>query len=176
MCHQNCNTMACVHGKMKDFGLLALRLALAFIFIYSGYMKLGPSHDLVSGMFGKLIGPASAGSFWAYFVGGVEFFGGLMLLLGVFASYAAVVLSIVMVVAIFTAHWGGPINGYFMPLAVLGGTLAIMGSGAGCFRLVKTECHCPKCKAMCSSEKSMSKDEDMDGCCGNGGGCCDDKK
>jgi len=176
MCHQNCNTMACAHEKMKDFGLLALRLALAFIFIYSGYMKLGPSNAMASGMFGKLIGPESWGSFWAYFVGGVEFFGGLMLLLGVFASYAAVVLSIVMVVAIFTAHWGGPINGYFLPLAVLGGTLAIMGNGAGCWRLVKTECHCPKCKAMCSSEKSMGKGEEMDGCCGKGDGCCGDKK
>ncbi len=172
MCHQDCSTMPSVHGKMKDAGLLALRIAIAFIFIYSGYGKLFTNHAMVSGMFAKLIGPESAGSFWAYFVGAAEFFGGLMVLFGAFASYAAVWLSIIMVVAIFIAHWGGPISGYFMPLAVLGGTLALVGNGAGCWRLVKTECHCPKCK-MIESPKG--------GCCSmdkksESGGCCSDKK
>ena len=169
MCHQECNTMSNVHEKMRCFGLLALRIALAFIFIYSGYGKLGPNHIVASGMFASLIGPESAGSFWAYFVGAAEFFGGLMLLLGVFARYAAIWLSIIMIVGIFTAHLGGPASGYFLSVALLGGTLAIMGSGAGCFRLVKTECHCSKCKTMV-----------VGGCCKvdkkHEGGCCDGKK
>ena len=170
MCHQDCSTMPAVHGKMKDFGLLALRVALAFIFIYSGYGKIFTNHEMISGVFGKLIGPESAGSFWAYFVGLAELGGGLMLLLGIFASYAAAWLSIIMVVAIFTAHWGGPITGYFVSVAVLGGTLALMGTGAGCFRLVKTECHCSKCKMM-ESEKGCCDDKTS-----GGHGCCKDKK
>lgn len=160
MCDQDCSTMSAVHGKMKDYGWLALRIAVAFVFIYSGYMKLGPNHAMTSGMFGKLIGPEMAGSFWAYFVGLAEFGGGLMVLLGIFASYAAAWLAIIMVVAIFVAHWGGPISGYFLTVTLLGSCLALVGNGAGRFRLVKTECHCPKCK-MATNDK---------------GGCCDDKK
>jgi len=171
----------CAHEKMRDAGLLALRIALGILFVYMGYSKLGPNHAMSSGMFAKFIGPEYAGSFWAYFVGLAEFVGGLMVLLGVFASYAAAWLSIIMVVALLTVHLGGPVSGYFLPLVTLGGTLALMGSGAGCWRLVKTECHCPKCKSMCSMDKcdskgAMEKSEEMGGCCGKEGGCCEDKK
>lgn len=181
MCHQDCSTMSAVHGKMRDMGLLALRIAVAFVFIYSGYTKLGPNHAMASGMFAKLIGPESAGSFWAYFVGLAEFGGGLMVLLGVFVSYAAVWLAIIMLVAIFTVHLGGPVSGYYLTVTLLGSCLALMGSGAGRFRLVKTECHCSKCKTMCSSEKhegehGKAENEAMDECCGGNGGCCGDKK
>lgn len=169
--------MHSVHGKMRDFSLLALRLAIAFIFIYSGYVKIFTNHAMVSGMFGKLIGPESAGSFWAYFVGSAEFFGGLMVLLGVFATYAAVWLSIIMVVAIFTAHLGGPVTGYFLTVSLLGGCLALIGNGAGRFRLVQKECCCPECKTMCSEKHDGSEvsSKDSEECCG-GSGCCGDKK
>lgn len=175
------STMGCVHGKMKDFGLLALRLAIGAIFIYAGYGKLGAGHEMASGMFGKMIGPESAGSFWAYFVGLAEVVGGLMVLFGVFATYASTWLSIIMVVAILVVHWSGPFSSMFGPLAILGGTLALMGSGAGRYRLVQTECHCPKCKAMCADGKCDDKGgncdsskEEKGGCCG--GGNCGDKK
>lgn len=144
MCHEN-QQIAKSHNKIADIGLLALRVSLAFVFIYAGYGKLFTNHEMASGMFGKLIGPESAGSFWAYFVGLAEFGGGLMLLLGIFASYAAMWLAVIMIVAIFTAHWGGPINGYFVTVLALGGLLALIGNGAGKYCLVKTECHCPKC-------------------------------
>ncbi|MCX6780402.1 MAG: DoxX family protein, partial [Candidatus Magasanikbacteria bacterium] len=121
MCHKS-DAMSCVHGKMKDFGLLALRLALGAIFIYAGYGKLGANHAMVSGMMGKLIGPESAGSFWAYFVGLAEVVGGAMLVLGVFASYAAAWLSIIMIVAILTVHLNGSFANMYAPLAILGGT------------------------------------------------------
>lgn len=183
MCNKS-DTMSCVHGKMKDFGLLALRLALGAIFIYAGYNKLGANHDLVSGMMGKMIGPESAGSFWAYFVGLAELVGGVMLVLGVFASYAAAWLSVIMIVALLVVHASGPFSGMTAPLAVLGGTLALLGTGAGRFRLVKTECHCPKCKAMCADDKCEPKSvkpemggmaaKAMGGCCG--GGACGENK
>lgn len=180
MCNKT-STMSCVHGKMKDFGLLALRVAVGAIFIYAGYNKIGPGHAMTVGMMGKFIGPESAGSFWAYFVGTAEMLGGLMVLFGVFASYAATWLSVIMVVAILAVHWNGPFSGMFAPLAILGGTLALMGSGAGSYRLVQTECHCPKCKAMCADGKCDDKvgscgssKEEKGGCCGGGG--CGDKK
>ena len=162
MCGKNCGTHPC----MKAVGLLGLRITLAIIFIYSGYQKLFVGHEMVTGMFGSLgLVPAS---FLAWFVGVVEFVGGIMVLLGIFARYTAMPLAIIMVVAMLTAHRGGPINGYFLPLAVLGGCLALMSVGAGQYRLVKTECHCATCKGA-GSEKEGS-------CCGGKGACgCGDK-
>lgn len=149
---------------MKSGGILALRLVIAFIFVYSGYGKLFPMHDMAVQGFGAMGFPAPA--FWVWFVGIVEVVGGLMVALGIFASYAAVPLVITMLVAIFVAHWGGPINGYFTPLALLGGLLSLIGTGAGKYRLVKTECHCKECKM-------AGKDG---GCCGGNGECACQKE
>jgi len=142
-----CSSLSLNHKAMKNFGLLAMRITVGVIFIYMGYNKIFLSHSASSGMFAKVIGPVFAGSFWAYFVGTAELVGGLMVLLGAYTSYAAAWLAIIMVVAILTVHAGGKFTGYFLPLAVLGGTMALMGMGAGKYRLIKTECHCPKCKA-----------------------------
>jgi putative oxidoreductase len=153
----------CTHPKMKSWGLLALRLAIGFIFMYMGYSKLGPNHEGAAAMFNS-IGFPGGGSLGAYFVGFFEMLGGAMVILGVFASYAAVWLSVIMLVAMATVHKGGPLMGYFLPLAVLGGTLAIAGAGAGRYRLVKTQCHCKGCRG------DM---KDGGGCCGgNCGGSC----
>jgi putative oxidoreductase len=132
---------------------------MAFIFVYSGWGKLFGYHDMAVTGFQQMGFPAPA--FWVWFVGIVELVGGLMVGLGIFARYASVPLAITMIVAMCTAHWGGPINGYFLPLALLGGCAAIMGVGAGKYRLVKTECHCATCKdgAMASPG------------CGCGGNC-----
>lgn len=166
------NAMDCAHGRMKDFGLLALRVAIGAIFIYTGYGKIGAGHEGATAMFGKLIGPESMGSFWAYFVGLAEFAGGVMVLLGVFATYASVWLSIIMIVAILAVHASGPFTGMFAPLAILGGTLALMGSGAGAYRLVESECHCPKCKEMgAKCEKEMGSEAGKEGGCCGGGKC-----
>jgi putative oxidoreductase len=152
---------------MKAFGILALRIFLAIIFVYSGYAKLFPNHDMAVAGFGAMGFPMP--SFWVWLVGLVELIGGLMIGLGVYARYAAVPLSITMLVAIFVAHWGSPIKDYFLPFAVLGGCLSLMGTGAGCYRLVKTECHCTACKGMEGGKEG--------GCCGGKGACgCGDNE
>jgi putative oxidoreductase len=162
MCEKKCGTHPC----MKACGLLALRLVIAIIFIYSGYFKLA-NHTMVAGMFGGL-GLVPSG-FLAWFVGLVELVGGVMVLLGVFAGYAAVPLAIIMVVAMLTAHRGGKFQDFFVPLTLLGGLLSLMGTGAGRYRLVKTECHCAACKGMESGKEG--------GCCGGKGACgCGDKE
>lgn len=158
----------CPHPAMKAFGLLALRVVIGAIFIYSGYLKLIPGHAVAAGLFTKM-GFVGGGSFWAYFVGLFELVGGLMALLGIFAGIAAVWLAIIMVVAILSVHWAGPFTGMYAPLALLGGCLALMGVGAGPWRLVKCECCCKKCKAA-MAEKSeggcCDKNKKMDGGCG----------
>ena len=151
----------CAHPNMKAFGMLALRVILGGIFIYSGYAKLGSAHAMTAEMFMKF---GLGGSGMAYFVGLLELVGGVMVLLGVMAGFAAAWLSIIMVVAVVILNRaGGGLMGALTPLVVLGGTLAIFGNGAGAWRLVKMECHCPKCK-MAMSEM------------GAGGGCCGGKE
>ncbi len=168
-----CKT-TCAHKTMKAAGLLGLRLALAFIFIYSGYGKMFVGHEMASGMFSAKLG--LPGSATAYFVGGLEVLGGLMVLLGVFAKYAATWLAVIMVVAILAVHRGGPVNGYFLTTSLLGACLAIMGVGAGPWRLVKTQCHCKMCVSAnncCAGEKKEGKEGDS--CCGGkcGGSCAE---
>lgn len=148
------------HHKMKAAGLLALRLVVGFIFIYQGLNKLMWSHAGASGMFTKM-GLIGGGEFWAYLIGGLELLGGIMVLLGAYAPYAATWLSVIMIVAMATVHRGGPVPGYFMPLSLLGSCLALIGVGAGPWRLVKTQCHCKDCKMQGGA-----------GCGGNGACAC----
>ncbi len=154
-------------GKCKAAGLFLLRLALATIFLYTGYNTLGPGHDGAVAMFNSL--GFGAPEFWAYFVGLAEVVGGLMLLLGVYVCYAAAWLAVIMVVALLTVHRAGPFMGMFAPIAMIGGLFALMGTGAGKWALLKEKCcggscttgkggectcgSCPSCKAKMEVKK-----------------------
>lgn len=148
------------HKSCKSWGLLALRLAIGFIFIYMGYSKLGPGHAGAVAMMAGKVGWPGGGEFWAYFVGSLELLGGIMLILGAYVRVAAVWLAIILLVAMATVHRGGRINGYFLPLAMLGSIAALSGTGAGRYRLIKQECWCQDCR---NGDGGCS--------CGPGGGC-----
>lgn len=169
MC-QNASGNHCHHSVFRDLGLLCLRVAIGVIFIYMGHGKLGPNHAGATAMMAG-IGLPGDGSFWAYFVGSFELLGGIMVLLGAYARYVAIWLSIIMIVAMSTVHRGSPtLSGYFLPIAVLGGCLALLGVGAGKYRLIKSQ-HLCRCGKMDSAATKS-------GCCG--GGCggehCNDEK
>jgi putative oxidoreductase len=159
---------------MAPIGLLALRLAVAAVFVYMGYNKLFVNSGMTVQMFGSLGFPMP--SFFAYLVGAAELVGGLMVLLGVFTRVAASWLSVVMIVALLTVHLKGPYMSALLPIMMLGACLALVGVGAGQYRLVRPECCCPKCMA---ADKDGACDNKMvgtmaDGCCGAGakGQCC----
>ncbi len=159
-----CKHMLRCNPKMDAWGLLALRVAVGVIFIYSGYGKLFGNPTMAVGMFTQLGFPIP--TFWAYFVGLAELVGGLMVLLGVYARMAAIWLAITMVVAIAAVHVKGPFQGWFVPLSLLGSLLALMGVGAGEFRLVKAECCCPKCRMAAKEGGACGSSEMKSGCCG----------
>lgn len=182
MC-KTCTGGGCPHKAAKNIGLLALRIAIGIIFIYMGHNKLWGGHEGATAMFDH-IGLVGGGSFWAYFVGTFELVGGLMVLFGAYVRLAALWLSLIMVVAMLTVSRGGPVAGYFLPLSVLGGTLALLGSGAGKYRVLKMQCCCKACKAMlancggCGGKCGgrCGEKEKMSGCCGGAcGGNCGDK-
>ena len=81
---------------------LFTRLAVGWVFMWSGWGKL--THlPLVTENFANWGIPAPG--LLAPFVSGVEFFGGIFLLLGLLTRISAGALGVVMIVAIATAQW-----------------------------------------------------------------------
>lgn len=124
--------------NFKSFSLLPVRLALGWIFIAHGGQKL-------FGLWGGMGLQGFAGSleglglkpavFWAILAGCAEFFGGLAVLLGLFARWGAFFIGIVMAVAVAKIHAS---HGFFMSnqgyeynVAILGLCLCILFAGSG---------------------------------------------
>ncbi len=121
-----------------QIGNLLLRVPVGLIFAAHGAQKL-------FGWFGGYGLNATAG--WmesigltpglplALLAGSAEFFGGVMLLLGLFTRPAALALAVTMLVAIFSVHLSNGFfmsnNGYEFALALLATTIALAASGAG---------------------------------------------
>ncbi len=82
---------------------LLARLILAAIFIQSGWGKLHNLSNVID--FFKSLGIPFPG-IQAPFVAGVEFFGGLLILVGLLTPLASLLLAATMVVAILTARLG----------------------------------------------------------------------
>ncbi len=124
---------------MKNIGLLALRLAVGFVFIRHGYSKLEDMEKTIT-MFTnlKLLFPL----FWAYFITFLELIGGFMIILGVYTRFFALLLAVNMVFAIFLVHTKLPFGTWELPLSMLGACLALKGCGGGEYSLLKTECVC----------------------------------
>ena len=81
---------------------LFARIVVGWVFMWSGWEKLSNLPQITKNFidwgipFPNILTP---------FVSGVEFFGGLLLLLGLFTRVAAVPLVVVMIVAIVSAKW-----------------------------------------------------------------------
>ncbi len=127
-------------STFPEWGPLLLRLTLGAAFITHGYPKLFRNFSGVAGWFDAIgIRP---GKFWALLVGMVEFFGGMLLVLGVFTQIAALFLAIVMLVALTKVKWGkSPYvdgkggMGWELDLAYLAVAVALLFLGPGAYSL-----------------------------------------
>lgn len=120
------------------YGLTALRVFVGIIFAAHGSQKL-------FGMFGGygIAGTAqymeslglAPGHLMAILAGGTEFFAGLALIIGLLVRPAALGLTFLSLVAIFSVHIHNGLfmanNGYEFALALLGGSIAVLIEGAG---------------------------------------------
>jgi len=118
--------------KLKPLALLLLRLALGAVFIDHGYPKLfGHARETVEA-FMRLGLP----SYLAYVSGLIEFFGGSMLIVGLFTRVAGLLLAIELGIGIWkVGHLVRDplaVPGYESPLllAVSAFALATLGAGA----------------------------------------------
>jgi putative oxidoreductase len=120
------------------FAALALRIPVAIIFIAHGAQKLfgwfGGYGLEATGQWMTSIG-LEPGYQLALLAGSAEFFGGVALFIGLLVRPAALILSITMVVAIFSVHFDNGLfmtnNGYEFALTLLAISISLMFSGAG---------------------------------------------
>lgn len=126
----------CCESVNADLGILVIRLALAMVFIIHGLMKFQTMGKTI-GFFGSL----GLAPFFAYLVATVELFGGILLLLGVFTSFVAMALAVVMIFAILLVKVDKPfIGGYEFELTLMLVSLGVSLLGTGKYAI----CPCRK--------------------------------
>lgn len=115
-------------SKYNGIALLLLRIGVGLIFIVAGWGKL-TGIEGVQGFFGNLGIPLPGIMAWVVAI--VEFFGGLMVLLGAWARIPNLLLAFIMVVALLTTKLDGDFSAARVDILLLLMTtaLAILGSG-----------------------------------------------
>ncbi|HWG58806.1 MAG TPA: DoxX family protein [Candidatus Acidoferrales bacterium] len=117
--------------RLKPLSLLLLRLALGVIFIHHGYPKLFGNVHHEAQQFAAMGFPG----FFAPFAGVIEFFGGLLLIAGLFTRIAGILLAGEMFVALWRVHrlFADPmaVQHYEFPLALCVGAFVVATAGPG---------------------------------------------
>ena len=122
--------------KLKPLGLLLLRWGLGAIFIVNGYSKLFGDVQRIFDFFASIGFPR----YMVYIAGAVKFFGGWLLVAGLFTRVGALLLAGEMAIAIWKAHLGKgllAVNEYAYPLALAVGAFALATCGPGAISLDK---------------------------------------
>jgi putative oxidoreductase len=127
-----------ITATQNTFAPLALRLPVGIIFAAHGSQKLfgwfGGYGLEGTGQWMASIG-LEPGVLMAALSGSAEFFGGLLILLGLATRPAALVAAFTMVVAILSVHIHNGLfmsnNGYEFGLALLAATVSLVISGGG---------------------------------------------
>jgi len=116
-------------NNLRPLSLLILRIVLGIIFLFHGYPKLAHSGAGMPSAFLEHGLPA----YFVYVAGIIETFGGLLLLLGLFARGAALLLAIEMCVAIwkFHSHSYLTVHEYEFPLSLAAACFVLATVGAG---------------------------------------------
>lgn len=120
-------TKKCCVQTNPDLGILLIRFALALVFIVHGLAKFQGMPETI--MFFGSLGLVSA---MAYFVATVELFGGILLLLGMFTPWTALILGVNMFFAIFLVKLGKPFLGgyeYDLTLMLVSFGVSLLGTG-----------------------------------------------
>jgi uncharacterized membrane protein YphA (DoxX/SURF4 family) len=119
-----------IFGPYRDYSLLVLRLFVGGVFIAHGALKLFGGLSGFAGFLQQVGVPAP--DIMAPVVAAVEFLGGVAIILGLGTRTAALLLTVVMVVAMVTVTLSrGFAGGYDINLALLGGLLALLLAGPG---------------------------------------------
>jgi putative oxidoreductase len=134
--------LSCTDGiasLWSDFLLLIGRIMIGWIFLQSGWGKLGN----IAGV-AKTFPQRGLQEWMAYISVPAEFFGGLFLILGFATRYTTLVLLFFTVVASFSSHayWNAPeaqrvsqATNFWKNISMMGGMIVLFVSAAGRFSL-----------------------------------------
>ena len=126
--------LGALYRPLAPYAYSFMRFCVGIIIIPHGYTKLFQGGvGGAAGMIAKLgLQPATG---WAYFVGGVEFFGGILLAIGLLTRLAAVALVIEFAVIVFAVKFASGFfafkNGFEFELLLGLLCLAIVFGGGG---------------------------------------------
>jgi putative oxidoreductase len=117
-----------LYASLNDIGDLTFRVLVGGLFIPHGYGKLFVSTEKFFDFFDKLGFP---GVPMTYFIGSLEFFGGIAIVIGLLTRPLAFMLFVDMAVAALMVHLpqGWSKSEYVVTLAVISLVLAIRGGG-----------------------------------------------
>jgi len=120
--------------SLQSLALLLLRAALGLVFLTYGYPKLAGSGPAMQPFFMQHGLPG----WFVYLAGVIEFFGGGLLILGLFTRGAAFFLAAEMGVAIWKVHFAKgylAVHDYEFPLTLAMACLVLVTTGAGTLSL-----------------------------------------
>jgi putative oxidoreductase len=122
--------------RFQPFGALVMRLVLGAIVVAHGYQKVIPRGALYS--FTHLVAHLGLPPWLGYVSAFTEFFGGMLLIVGLLTRIAAFLVTIDMAVAILKVHLHGGLlgnNSFALPLSCFALALMLLFTGAGAMAL-----------------------------------------
>ncbi len=122
--------------RFQPFGSLLMRLVLGVIMVRHGYDKVIPSGALYK--FTHMVTGMHLPSWMGYVAAFTEFFGGMLLIVGLLTRVAALMTAIDMAVAIAKIHLHGGLEGpnsFAFPLALFAIALMLVFTGCGALGL-----------------------------------------
>ena len=119
--------------------LFILRVVLGALFIVHGYPKLFKNFSGFASWLESM--GLKPGKFWALVAGVVEFFGGILLVLGLWTQLVGLLIAVQMLVAMWKAKWGKvgltDQGGWELDLIYLTAGLVLAMAGGGAYSLDK---------------------------------------
>ncbi len=118
----------------SDWALAFLRIVLGLLFVFHGWPKIKNLRATAENFSNMGFRP---GVFWGPLVAGVEFFGGLALILGIWTPIVAALLTVQFLVIIVWKIWRGEwsFSNLELDLLILAVALLLLTMGAGALSL-----------------------------------------
>jgi putative oxidoreductase len=119
-------------NRFQSLGALVMRLVLGAIMVRHGYDKIVPSGALYS--FSHMVTRLHLPVWLGYVAAFTEFFGGMLLIIGLLTRFAALMVALDMATAILKIHLHGGLmgpNSFALPLALLSIALMLVFTGCG---------------------------------------------
>ena len=116
-------------NRFQPFGAFVMRLVLSVIMVTHGYTKIIPTGSLYT--FSHSVAHLHLPIWLGYVAAFTEFFGGILLFVGLLTRLVALMMAIEMVVAMIKVHLHAGLNSFNLPSACFAIALMLVFTGCG---------------------------------------------